>query len=473
MHQEYQEYIMEEQRKQRDSTLLVTSVTAFMAPFMISSINVALPAIQIEFGADAVLLGWIATSYLLATAMLLVPAGKFADIYGRKKVFVSGVVVYFIGSFIAFFAPDIEWFLVTRVIQGLGAAMFITTGMAILTSVFPPSRRGKVIGILVTSVYAGLASGPFAGGFMTNFFGWRSIFAFMLLLCAVSLFVSLRYLKGEWADARGEKFDLAGSGLYAVSIFSLVYGSTRMPEVYAFMLAAAGLTGFVLFFRHQNRTRYPVFEVNLFRENRTFLYSGLAALINYAATFAVTFQISLYLQYIKGMTPHTAGTILMTQPVVMALFSTYAGRLSDRIEPRVIASAGMALTALGLAVFVFLTGKSSLWLVTFNLVLLGFGFALFSSPNMSAIMGSVERRQYGLASGTVATMRLLGQMASMSIATLFLALYVGREEILPSNYPQFLQSMKSCFAFFVVLCVIGIGFSLMRGRITPAADIGS
>ena len=209
----------------------------------------------------------------------------------------------------------------------------------------------------------------------------------------------------------------------------------------------------------------PVFDVSLFRENRAFLFSSLAALINYAATFAVTFQISLYLQYIKGMSPQAAGSILMAQPVVMALFSSTAGRLSDRIEPRGIASTGMALTALGLAIFAFLHSDSSLWLITCNLVLLGFGFALFSSPNMSAIMGSVKRRQYGLASGTVATMRLLGQMCSMSIATLFLAMFVGRQEIQPSNYPDFLHSMKSCFTFFVLLCLVGTGFSLSRGTI--------
>lgn len=456
---------MQDQEKQQRSTLLVTSVTAFMAPFMISSINVALPAIQAEFNADAVLLGWIATSYLLATALLLVPAGKFADIYGRKKVFVTGVVIYSTGSFTAIFVRGIEWFLAMRVIQGFGAAMFITTGMAILTSIFPPNKRGKVIGILVTAVYIGLASGPFAGGFMTKFLGWRSIFAFMLLLGAASLYVSLRYLKGEWAEAAGEQFDLFGSILYAVSIFLLVYGGTRMPDISAVVLVITGTIGFILFFRQQSRTAYPVFDVSLFQTNHTFLFSSLAALINYAATFAVTFQISLYLQYIKSLTPQAAGTVLMAQPVVMALFSSHAGKLSDRVEPRVIASSGMALTALGLAVFVFLNGSTPLWVITCNLVLLGFGFALFSSPNMSAIMGSVDRRQYGLASGTVATMRLLGQMCSMSIATLFLALFVGREEISPLNYPLFLRSMKSCFSFFVVLCVIGIGFSLFRGRI--------
>ena len=447
------------------STLIVTTVTAFMAPFMLSSVNVALPAIQADLGANAILLGWTATAYLLATAIVLVPAGKFADIYGRKKVFLRGGIIYTLGSFLAVFAPNIEWLLAMRVVQGLGAAMFITTGMAILTSVLPPAKRGKGIGILVTSVYVGLATGPFAGGFLTKFLGWRSLFAFMVLLGLGSIHVTVSRLQGEWAEARGEKFDRAGSLLYAVSIFLLVYGATRIIEITTALLFVAGCLGLVFFYGQQKRTPHPLVEVTLFSQNHTFLFSSLAALIHYAATFAVTFQISLFLQYIKGMEPQAAGTVLMIQPVMMALLSAQAGKLSDRIEPRVLASAGMSLTALGLAFFAFLAETTPLWQISANLALLGFGFALFSSPNMSAIMGSVERRQYGVASGTVATMRLLGQMCSMAIATVFLAIFIGRAQIQPYNYSLFQTSMRSCFALFVVLCVIGIGFSLFRGEI--------
>lgn len=456
---------MDQEKTLQKSTLFVAAVTAFMAPFMLSSINVALPAIQSTFGVNAVLLGWIANSYLLATAILLVPIGKFADMYGRRKVFVTGIIVFTIGSLLSIFVPDIGWFIVTRIIQGLGAAMFLTTGMAILTLVFPPDKRGRAIGILVTAVYVGLATGPFVGGFLTQQIGWRSIFAVIFLLGTGSLYITLRYLKGEWAEAEGDTFDIFGSIVYALSIFSLVYGGTRMPEILGGIMVMAGCIGLVLFFLLQKKTRYSVFEVSLFQKNKTFLFSSLAALIHYAATFGVTFQISLFLQYIKGMSPQTAGSVLMIQPVMMALFSTQAGKLSDRVEPRLIASAGMGLTAVGLAYFVFLSPATPLWLIAGNLGLLGFGFALFSSPNMSAIMGSVERRQYGLASGTVATMRLLGQMCSMTLVTVFLALFIGREEIRVENYSLFLESMRICFALFVVLCAIGIGFSLFRGNV--------
>ena len=447
------------------STLLVTAVTAFMAPFMLSSINIALPDIQAEFGVNAVLLGWIATSYLLATAIILVPAGKFADIYGRKRVFIAGEVIYTLGSLLAVFAPGIRLFIGARAVQGIGAAMFITTGMAILTEVFPSRERGRVLGILVTSVYAGLATGPFVGGLLTHLLGWRSIFILMVFLGAGSWLVTVRFLSGEWREDEGAAFDSKSALLYGTAVFLFVYGGTRMPEPTAAVLLLAGCLGLALFFFLQKKISSPLFDVRLFEKNRTFLFSSLAALIHYAATFAVTFQISLFLQFIKGLTPQAAGTILMIQPLMMALFSARAGRLSDRIEPRIIASAGMALTMLGLIFFVFLDGGVAIWLISVNLALLGFGFALFSSPNMSAIMGSVERRQYGLASGTVATMRLFGQMISMTIATVFLAVFVGRAQIQPANYPQFLAGMKFCFAFFVLLSGAGIFFSLSRGNL--------
>jgi EmrB/QacA subfamily drug resistance transporter len=455
---------MQTEQQQEKSALVVTTLTSFMAPFMISSVNVALPAIQSDFGVDAVTLGWIPTSYLLAMAILLVPAGKFADIYGRKKIFLSGVVLYTLASTVAAFVPDVGWLLAMRVGQGMGAAMFVTTAMAILTSVVVPQRRGRALGILVSAVYVGLASGPFLGGLMTRYLGWRALFGLMFFLGIGILHVTLRNLEGEWAEARGERFDMVGSLLYGSSVFCMVYGAIRMPAMFASLLLLTGIGLMVFFFFHQSRVESPVFEVRLFRNNRIFLFSSLAALVNYAATFAVTFQLSLYLQYVKGMAPHIAGIVLMAQPLIMALFSPWAGKLSDKKEPRILASMGMAITAAGLVVLATLSADSPVWLIVIVLLGLGFGFALFSSPNMSAIMGSVERRYFGIASGTVATMRLLGQMISMSVATILLVVFVGKKEIGADTLQSFLQSMHVCLLLFVLFCVVGIYFSFFRGK---------
>jgi EmrB/QacA subfamily drug resistance transporter len=432
---------------------------------MISSVNVALPVIQQEFAADAVALSWVATALLLAVAVFLIPLGKIGDIYGRKKIFTLGLVVYTLASLVGAFSVSMPMLITVRVFQGFGTAMFVTTGMAIVTSVFPPQRRGRAIGLYVSAVYIGLSVGPFAGGLLTQHLGWRSNFSVVVPFGAASIWVTLKYLKGEWADARGERLDVAGSLLYAASVFLLVYGASllpRRPAVYMILTGAVALTAFV---RFELRTPQPVFDVRLFIGNRLFAFSCLAALINYAATFAITFLISLFLQYIKGLTPQSAGAVLVAQPVVMACFSPLAGRLSDRIEPRLISSAGMTLTVLGLLLFALVGTETSEYYIIATLMVLGLGFAVFSSPNMNAIMGAVDKKFFGIASGTVAAMRLLGQMTSMAIAMVVFAVFIGREQITPNNYDLFLKSVKISFSIFAVLCTFGIFFSYSRGAL--------
>ena len=450
----------EQQSTLERSALFVATLTSFMGPFMISSVNVALPAIQADLRLNAVQLSWIATSYLLAVAVGLLPAGKIADIHGRKKVFGTGLVIYTLGSTAAAFVGTAAWLIFFRVIQGLGAALFVSTGMAILISIFPPKKRGRVIGL-----YVGLSVGPLVGGFLTQQFGWRSIFLLMFPLGLCSIATTFLFLKGEWADIRSQKLDVPGSLTYAVAILSLVYGASILPSLTGCILMLIGLLGMVLFFRQQQRSPCPVFEVALFLDNHTFAFSSLAALLNYSATFAVTFLLSLYLQYIKGLSPQTAGIVLMAQPVMMAIFSPLAGSLSDRMEPRLLATGGMVITVVGMAVFTQLHTHSSLAGIVCNLLLLGFGFAFFSSPNMSAIMGAVAKEQYGVASGAVATMRLMGQMVSMAIATVVLALLVGRQAIAPHNYDRFLMSTRVVFTVSALLCAVGVYFSLYRGRL--------
>jgi EmrB/QacA subfamily drug resistance transporter len=456
---------MDSEAARERSALFVATLTSFMGPFMISSVNVALPAIQGELAMNAVQLGWISTAYLLATAVVLVPAGKVADIHGRKKIFSFGLIVFTLGCAAAVFAGSAAWLIGLRALQGAGAAMTVTTGTAILTSVFPPAKRGRVMGIYVAAVYVGLSAGPFVGGFMTQYLGWRSLFVVVVPLGITSLFVAQRYLKGEWAEAQGEKLDLTGSVLYGAATLTFIYGATILPSPRAWGLVFFALVAITVFAWYENRIAMPVFDVSLFVTNRAFAFSSLAALIHYAATFALTFLLSLFLQYLKGMSPRAAGSLLVLQPIVMALCSPLAGRMADRIEPRYLASAGMALTALGLAGFALLNPHTPLTLIGANLVLLGFGFSMFSSPNMSAIMGSVQKRHYGIAAGAVATMRLIGQMLSMAAATLVLSIYLGNRSIEPDTYPLFLGSMKSVLSLFSVMCLIGIYFSMRRGKI--------
>ncbi|MDQ7785042.1 MAG: MFS transporter [Desulfomonilaceae bacterium] len=447
------------------AVLIVASVSAFVTPFLAAATNVALPGIQAQFNMDAVLLAWVATSYLLSTAVFILPFGKAADIYGRKKMYVWGMAVFTAATLFAALAASSYQLLFARVLQGAGSAMIFSTSMAILTSVFPPTERGKAIGITVAMVYIGLSAGPFLGGALTYYFTWRSVFGAVVPLGILAGFLSVKYLKGEWADARGEKLDLVGSAAYGAGIVLIIHGVAGLPSTVSIWEIVIGISLFLAFCIWELRVKWPVFNLELFVTNRAFAFSSLAALVNYSATWAVTLLLSLYLQYIEGLDPRSTGLVLVVQPLIMAAFSPLAGRLSDRIEPQKVASAGMALTALGLLGLAFLKPGTSLTYIIANLLVLGLGFAFFSSPNMNAIMSSVDKRFYGIAASATASMRIIGQMFSMGIATLVLSWYVGRVEITPAQYPAFVKSVEAAFLIFALLCGLGIFASLARGKL--------
>ncbi len=453
------------EEREKQSALLLAMLSSFLTPFMASSIVVALPSISVEFSIDAVLLSWVAMSYLLAAAIFLLPFGRLADIHGRKKVFLYGMWVFGTGSILCALTPSSTLLIGFRFVQGFGSAMMFGTSIAILTSVFPPKDRGKVLGLSTAVVYVGLSSGPFLGGILTEFLGWRSLFVVLMPLCGAILWVGYRRLEGEWAGSRGESFDVGGSAIYAVSLTAVLLGLTFLPDLLGVFVSLAGVAGIAVFASWEVRQIHPVLDMRLFRDNRAFAFSNLAALINYSATFAVSLLMSYYLFYVKEFSEFTVGVILVSQPVVMAAFSPVAGRLSDVIEPRIISSIGMAISTVGLVFLSLMNEGTSVWIVVGSLAFLGFGFALFSSPNTNAIMSSVDRKHYGVASASVGTMRLVGQVLSIGIATMFIALYVGNTDLSHQLSPEFLKSYKVAFSTFAVMCFVGVFASLARGKV--------
>lgn len=446
------------------SALIISVLNSLIMPFMGSAVSIALPAIEKDLHVDAVMLAWISTSYLLALAVFMVPFGRLADIYGRKKIFILGTTIFTLSSILCACSVSIETLLVCRVLQGVGNAISYAPGTAILVSVFPLNERGKVLGINVAAVYIGLSAGPFLGGVLTHYLGWTSVFLSVVPFCAVILFLTFRWLKSEWADAKGERFDIAGSFIYAIAIVALILGMSSVMEARGRWLILVGLASIFAFIKWELKTAQPVFDVTLFRTNRVFAFSCLAALINYAATYALSFLLSLYLQDIKGFSSQVAGIVLVSQPLVMAAFSPLAGRLSDRIEPRIVATLGMIITTIGLFLFTFLEQGTSLGYIISCLIILGFGFALFSSPNTNAIMSSVEKRFLGIASGVIGTMRSLGMMVSMGISTVIFSLLIGRVQITQDQYPSLMKSIVVAFVIFTVFCLVGIFASMARGK---------
>jgi EmrB/QacA subfamily drug resistance transporter len=445
--------------------LLVTTIAAFSSTFGMSSVNIALPSIGKEFLMDAILLSWVTTAYLLASAIFLVPFGKIADIYGRKRIFTYGFLIFTVASVGSAISNSAAMLICFQILQGIGGAATFCVGAALLTSVFPSKELGKVLGINVAAVYIGLSAGPFLGGFLTHHLSWRSIFVLNVFLGLIVIFLILWKLKGEGYEAEKETFDLAGSIIFGITLLLLMYGFSQLSTMRGVWLILTGALGLIVFVKWETKTESPVLDINLFRNNRVFAFSNLAALIHYSATFAVTFLLSLYLQHIKELTPEGAGLVLVSQPIVQAFFSPYAGKLSDRIEPRIVASIGMALTAVGLFVFIFLNEKTALWFIVASLILLGFGFALFSSPNTNAVMSSVENRFYGVASGALGTMRVIGMVLSMGIIILIFSIYIGKVQITSEYYPVFLRCVRMAFSFLAVLSFLGIFASLARGNV--------
>ncbi|MDR2027535.1 MAG: MFS transporter [Prevotellaceae bacterium] len=451
-------------QKQTDTgpALLILCLASFLVPFMGSAINLSLPQIGKSFSMGAVSQSWIATIYLIAAAIFQVPFARAADLFGRKKVFIFGLAVFGISTFLCGLSSSGTMLIVLRALSGSGCAMMFGTSMAILVSVFPPEHRGKAIGINTSVVYFALASGPFLGGLLTQYAGWQSLFFTAGLSGIIVAIFAALIIRQEWTESKGEHFDYFGSVIYAAGLFGLIFGFSKLPDISGFISIAAGSVCFIVFVLYELKDKQPIFNVRIFSGNRIFGLSCLSALINYACTSAVAFMLSLYLQYIRGFTPQNAGLILIVQACVQCVVSFYAGRLSDRLNPATLATAGMGIIVAGLSGLIFVSPCTSIAFIVLLMFLLGFGFGLFSSPNSTVIMSSVNKKYYGQASATMGTMRLTGQAFSMGIATMAISMSMGNRVITPELHADFLKSFRITFIIFAILCIAGTYTSSFR-----------
>ncbi|MDA3880670.1 MAG: MFS transporter [Prolixibacteraceae bacterium] len=444
--------------------LLTTIFASFMNPFMLSSVNIGLPDIQEYFNCSATTLSWVSNSFLLANAMVLLPLSKASDIWGRVKFFRIGLYLFTISTLITGLSANIPMLMASRVLQGAGSALMSVTAIAIITDVFPPHKRGVALGLNIGGVYTGLSVGPFIGGLLTQMGGWRLLFFAAVPLGIITILFSHFNLKSATQKLHKHPFDYKGGILYALAIFLFIFGGGKIKTLPGILMFTTGIAFMIVFFIGQTKKEYPVLNVNLLKSNKRFTFSNLAALIHYASTFGVSFLLSLYLQYSKKLSPGEAGLVLVIQPAIMAITAPLTGRLSDKIDAGILASSGMALTFISLVMMIFISSESSITYITTSLAILGFGFGLFTSPNTNAIMGSVEKHHYGIASGINATMRVFGQTLSMMTATIFISIFLSKESISAQNIDLFVQSMNLYFITFAALCIPGIWFSIKRGN---------
>lgn len=379
-------------------------------------------------------------------------------------MFLYGTIFFAITTFLCAFVPNSSFLIAMRFAQGIAAAMMSATLMAYIISAFPPEKRGKVIGLNISAVYLGSSLAPMIGGFLTDALSWRSIFLINASTSTLIAILIIWKLNKELSPVVKEKFDFRGSLLYMISISLLMYGLSKLPEIKALAITVPGLISLFVFVKIEMRTKFPVLNIRMFTKNRIFALSNLSAFINYASTFAVTFMLSLYLQYIMGLSASQAGLILVIQPVMMAAVASFSGRLSDKKNPRMLAAIGMGTSSLGLFLLSFISKDSSTAFILIDLFVLGIGFGMFSSPNTNVVMRSVDKEMQGTASAMVATMRNTGMMFSMAIAALIIHWFLGTSQINIENQELFIKSTKVVFTTFTVLCLFGVYTSIVKNK---------
>jgi len=450
---------------QKRSGILVGVSTSFITAFAGSALNLAIPDMGVHFHMGAASVGWLITIYSLIVAAFAVPFGKIADTVSRRNVLIAGIITFALASVMAAFSPNTVIILIARIFQALGSAMIFATSMPVAISVFPPNERGKAIGLVTSGVYVGLSVGPVLGGVLNSNFGWQSIFIFGAIVSIFALIITVKGLSRDVMEQKNAMQDIEGNVIYIFMIASFIYGLTSLnSSKFGPVFIAVSILLCVFFVRTELKASNPMIDVRIFASNKTYTLSNVTALFNYSATFGLGYLTSIYLQVVLGLPSQIAGFVLITQPAFMAILSPKMGKLSDRIPPYKLASAGMGLCALALFSFVFVKENTSVFFIIAALAVAGTGIALFSSPNTNVVMSCVPPTKFAVANSILSTMRTTGQSAGMAIVTIVVTAIVGNTSLYEVEPAALIHTIHISFLIFTVLCVAGIFMSLQRAK---------
>jgi EmrB/QacA subfamily drug resistance transporter len=445
--------------------LLSVCLAIFITSVSMSAASIAIPSIARDLEASARAVSWIPTSFLWGNIVLLLPAGRLADTLGRKRLYILGVTLFALFSLCIFLVDDINALLSLRVFQGFSVALVTATSMGIIGAVFANSNRGAALGLTSSSVYLGLSCGPIIGGWLTQEFGWRAVFWMPAPVMLIALLLIFSFVKGEWKSAKPEPLDKIGSLLFAAWVSAFFIGMSDVEDVSHLVLLATGIGLLFLFVKQQGNAASPLIRIRALRENRIFSRSILSSFLMYSANFPIVFLMSLYLQYIHGLSPLEAGQLVLIQTFIMMVLAPIAGRLSDRYEPRYLATSGCLSFATGLAILFWVDMDTSLTYVFMGLVFLGIGFGLFSSPNNNAIIGSASKDRLSIASALVGLSRNMGNMFSTAIVMMLMSIMLGNQSIGPDNLDQLLWVIKVVFVLTLISALCASYYSFTRGQI--------
>ncbi|MEZ5535864.1 MAG: MFS transporter [Thiolinea sp.] len=442
--------------------LLVISLSWFITALNLSASLVAIPAIARDLHADAVFTSWIPSAFLLSNLIALLPCGKLADLYGRKRLFLYGNVIMLLGSVLAGLSPTIEVLLFSRVIQGAGAAFIFGTGMALISTIYRGHGRGAALGWIVSGVYVGLSVGPWLGGWLTDHFGWHAVFLLPAPMILFGLLLGGWKMKGEWRADDRSPLDIKGSLLLAMWLMLFFFSIGKLPHWDGWLMALVSLVFLYAFIRHSNHSERPLIRLKLVWENRLFSRYLGASVMMYSSNYGLMFLLGMYFQYNRHLSASDAGKMLLLQAVVQAVLAPLAGRLSDRYQPRILTFSGCIASLVGVAVLLMLNDQSPLYVYGIVLALFGVGFGLFSTPNTSAAMASVSEQRLGIASALLNMGRLMGQMLGTAVVTLLLAWFIGQQKITPDLYGALLNTLLGCAAVSLLFLALASWFSMIK-----------
>ncbi len=405
--------------RRKRATLLAVAIGTFMSAFDGSVVNLVLPNISAYFDTSLSMVEWTVMSYLLIISSLLLAYGRLGDIYGHKRIYTTGLVVFTAGSVLCGLAGSIQMLIGFRAIQAIGAGMLMAMGPAIVTDTVAPQDRGKALSVTAVAVAVALTLGPAIGGFLTSFFGWQSIF-FVNIPIGIGAFWFGRQVIQQKDERMDQPFDWMGASLIFAALICILLslsfveqlGWTHAGIIVTMMVGLGLVAGFIFW---ERAAQFPLFDIALFK-NRLFAMSNLSALLNYMAQNTIILLIPFYLQKLKGLPPDQAGVLYLAMPLATMVVAPISGTLSDRMDTRYISSAGMGIMAIGMGILSYLKADSPHVLMIAGLAVVGFGIGLFQTPNNSAIMGAVSRDKSGVASGMLATMRNIGMVLGVAIS---------------------------------------------------------
>lgn len=439
--------------------VLATCLTCFFGSFMSSSINVAIPAIAATYDIVPQLVPNAVSAYVITVTAFIFPSIALANRYGFRNIFAFGAGTSALAALLVPLAPSFTLFTIGRSLQGIFNASIFCTSMALLTYYAPKEKRGYYIGISVAAVYAGLTLSPTLGGLITDNLGWQCMF-FLASLGNFLAFLLLLKIKKDPAVSSG--YPYIRMLICTLSITAIFIGLAFITKSFlSSLLLLIGLILLAYYLMLEKRSKRPLLPINLLLDNRVLIYSLLASLCNYMATFAIALLLSMHLQLISNLSASETGFILMLGPLCQCLLSPLAGKLVGKISPHTLVLSGMALSTIATLIYANLSLTTALIIINLAQILGGIGFGLFSSPNTTLVMSSVDKTKLALVNGLQAFSRNLGMALCMAVITLIIALFIKVSPQNPEYVIELNETICSCFIISTMIGVLGMLFCLL------------